>query len=113
MRVIVCGGRDFNELGYLVNCLDRIHASTPITAIISGGARGADTLGEFWAKTRSIPVVQFPAQWHEHGKAAGFRRNEQMARQGKADLVVAFPGGVGTRHMRETAARFNIKVHVA
>lgn len=109
LRVLVCGGRDFNDVVLLTNKLDEL-AATPIALVIHGGARGADSLAGQWAKRNNIPVLVFEARWKEHGKSAGPRRNELMLHEGKPDLVYAFPGGVGTAHMVKISRATGVKV---
>jgi hypothetical protein len=109
MRVLVCGGRDYNDLPALNAELDAIHAEFNITELIHGAARGADSLAASWAKSRGIPTRAFPADWNRHGKAAGFRRNEAMLRE-MPDAVIAFPGGKGTAHMVMLAANAGVRV---
>ncbi len=99
MRVLVCGGRDFDDSALVKRILDQIHAETPITSIIHGAARGADSLGKFWAQINRLPHKAFPADWDEYKKRAGYLRNQQMLDEGKPDLVVAFPDGKGTQMM--------------
>lgn len=110
MRVLVCGGRDFMDRAWLFRELDALLSSRGVTIIISGCARGADTLGIEWAEARGIEVARFPADWNTHGRAAGPIRNQQMLEEGKPDLVVAFPGGGGTADMvrRTRAARIEL-----
>lgn len=93
VKLLVCGGRDFNDVPYLCHVLDRLHSQTPITLIIEGEQRGADILAREWAKLRGIPFIPFPANWDRLGKAAGIFRNRTMLRAGKPDRVLAFPGG--------------------
>ena len=100
MNVIVAGSRTFDDYRLLRYKLDQILANKlPDVVIVSGGARGADTLGERYAQERGLPVKQFPADWDTYGKRAGYLRNEEMA--GYADALVAFWDGSsnGTRHM--------------
>jgi hypothetical protein len=99
MRILVCGGRDFNDAAKLNAELDAIHAEHGITELIHGCARGADTLAQLWANSQGIMQWAFPADWNKHGKSAGFIPNSQMLSTGQPDLVVAFPGGKGTAHM--------------
>ncbi len=101
MRALVCGGRTFNDYEWMnevLSSLTDIHEEK-ITTVIHGCASGADTLAGQWARENNIPVVEFPANWSMHGKAAGPIRNKQMLVEGKPDVVVAFPGGVGTANM--------------
>ena len=99
MKILVCGGRDYNNRKVVDELLSSIHSQETITEIIHGAARGADTLGGLWAKRNNIPVREFPADWNKNKKAAGHIRNIQMLKEGQPDAVVAFPGGSGTNHM--------------
>jgi hypothetical protein len=86
--------------------LDAAHAAKPIGEIIHGAAAGADTLAGDWAAERGVPVRLFRANWEKHGRAAGPIRNRQMLDEGKPEIVIAFPGGCGTRNMvRQAIAR--------
>lgn len=110
MRVLVCGGRDYADKARVFATLDALHATTPITCIIDGCARGADALGATWAVARNIPQDRFPADWNTHGTAAGPIRNAQMLSEGKPDRVVAFPGGTGTANMIALARKAGVLV---
>lgn len=117
MRVLVCGGREFDdwrklsrELG---DTLDHNHKTGyNDNVIIQGGAKGADFLARVWAKWMGIECVEFPADWKRYGPSAGHRRNSQMLHEGLPDLVVAFPGGRGTQNMINQAKQFGVKVKV-
>lgn len=109
-RVLVCGGREFDRQDYVERSLDAIHETTPISVVINGGARGADTLGALWASKRGIKVRTYPANWGKHGRSAGPIRNKQMLDEGKPTLVVAFEGGRGTAHMVGLAKAANVTV---
>ena len=98
-RVLVCGGRDFTDSRMMARVLDEM---TPQT-IIHGAAKGADSLAGRYARSRHIPCREFPVNWHDrrgnYNPKAAFDRNQQMLNEGNPTLVVAFPGGGGTRHM--------------
>lgn len=123
MRILVCGGRDFKDELLLSNTLAKIISESgdcdflydgsvdvKNTVIISGCARGADTLAIEFAKFYYIPCEKYPADWKKYPKAAGPIRNQQMLKEGKPDLVVAFPGGKGTAHMIKIAKDAGVKV---
>lgn len=110
MRVLVCGGRTFSDREHLRGVLDRIHALTPITAVIHGAASGADAFAGEWAVSRNVIELRFPANWASDGRAAGPIRNKRMLREGRPDVVVAFPGGRGTGDMVLQAERANVRV---
>jgi len=109
MKVLVCGGRRFSDINLLNNTLNTFRSSISVL-ISNGNARGADQLGEQWAKTNGVEIDRYPAQWNIYGKSADFQRNEQMIREGKPNVVIAFRGGAGTAHMVRTAKAANIKV---
>ncbi len=97
LRLVVCGGRAFphwSAMWRVFADIEREHG--PIAAIIQGGARGADEHARTWAKDRGIPVDTYPANWQQHGPAAGPIRNTRMLADSRPDAVLAFPGGPGT-----------------
>ena len=108
--VLVCGGRNYNDRAHTFLTLDRMHKERPITKVIHGAARGADTLGGDWARARRIPVQAFPAQWNTEGRAAGPKRNQRMLDQGHPTEVLAFPGGTGTADMKRRARTAGVPV---
>ena len=108
MRVLVCGGRDYDDVDNVYKVLDDI--DQVITCIISGHANGADSIGEMYANERNFKLDIYPADWNTHGRAAGPIRNKQMLDEGKPDLVVAFPGGRGTANMIKQAKQHGIEV---
>lgn len=110
MRLIVCGGRDYQDILTAFRVLNHLHRLRNITCVISGCARGADSIGEHWADSLGIPVARFPARWEVHGKSAGPIRNGQMISEGRAEAVFAFPGGAGTANMVRQAKAADLKV---
>ena len=102
MKVIVAGGRDFNNYNLLCAKLDYLLQSIKNPVIVCGEAKGADLLGRRYAVEHNLSIDSYPAKWEELGKSAGFLRNEQMAKV--ADALVAFWDGKskGTQHMIDT-----------
>jgi hypothetical protein len=112
MKVIVCGGRNYQNRERVFETLDSIHAENPITRLIQGGAKGADDLAFRWgmqAKTKGMEILTVHADWEKHGRAAGPIRNAEMLEE-HPDLVVAFPGGRGTADMVRQAKRAGVMV---
>lgn len=109
MKILVCGGRDYQDKDHLVNVLTFIKLHSDLTEIIHGGASGADSLSGEFARSAGIKETVFPADWERYGKYAGPRRNIEMAEQ-NPDLVVAFPGGKGTRHMIDISKKKGLLV---
>lgn len=110
MRVLVCGGRNFEDSEMLDMVLDEVHAETPITLVIQGLQSGADTLAARWADRHHIPCDGYRAEWRRYGKPAGPIRNTRMLTEGEPDLVIAAPGGSGTADMVNQARRANVPV---
>lgn len=110
MKVLVCGGRMFDQPKVIGRALAAIHLETPIELIVTGGANGADRLAENWAEHNRIALCVFPANWRFDGRAAGPLRNARMVAFAKPDLVVAFPGGRGTYDMIARARAAGVEV---
>lgn len=100
MKIIIAGGRDFNNYYILEKVLNSFKGF--IDEVISGDARGADELGARWATYNNIHINHFPADWDYYGHAAGFIRNIEMA--DNADALIAFwdSKSKGTEHMIKT-----------
>lgn len=111
-RLIVCGGRDWSDAGAVSRVLTVAQERTGIAMIITGGAKGADSLAARWAHANAIPYLTVPANWEKHGDAAGPIRNQIMLdMMGEMlDGVIAFPGGPGTRHMCKIAREAGVPV---
>ena len=109
MKVIVCGGRAYSNRQRVFDVLDVLHAKTPITLIIHGGATGADNLAYEWAMKRHVACAAFQADWANYGRAAGPIRNALMLEERPA-MVVAFPGGRGTLDMVQRAMDAHVLV---
>lgn len=99
LRVLVCGGRNYTNNARVWGRLNLLHAEFGVAVVIHGAARGADMLGEYWAKANEVRDIPFKPDWDAYGPAAGPIRNKQMLDEGKPDLVIAFPGGKGTADM--------------
>lgn len=120
MRVLVCGGRNFGILShekcFIYDELNRIlnpdnEPLLPIKyTIITGGAKGVDTIAHKIAINNWLNTEVYEADWEKYGKAAGYIRNKQMLDEGKPDLVIAFPGGKGTKMMVKLAKEAGVEV---
>lgn len=112
MKLIIAGGRDFADYELLTAKIEELIVGEPHVEIVSGGARGADRLGEFFAIDHDLPIKRFPADWDRYGKAAGFKRNSEMADY--ADHCICFWDGKskGTGHMINLAKSKGLKLTV-
>ena len=113
MKLIVAGGRNFNDYEKLKSTLDNmVFNFGEVTEIVSGNAKGADKLGERYAKENNIPIKRFIPDWEGLGKKAGFVRNRQMGDYAKEHngMLVAFWDGEsrGTKGMIDYAKRVQL-----
>ena len=114
-RVVIVGCRDYNSYNearqYIDFCLSNIRKEHDII-IISGGADGADALGERYAKENGFEIERYPADWETYGKSAGPRRNKQMAEV--SDYVICFwdEKSKGTKSMIDYAIKCNKPVKI-
>lgn len=124
-RVLVCGGRYFADVALVFDTLTSLHINQGISAIIEGGATGADRHARDWAKHRGVTVETYRAAWNDilrpgavvryrkdgsaYDAAAGPWRNATMLRDGRPDMVVAFPGDTGTADMVRQARRAGLE----
>lgn len=113
MKVIVAGGRDFNDYTLLKTILDEFQNNYgEITEVISGTAKGADKLGERYALENNIPIKKFIPDWKGLGKKAGHVRNRQMGDYAKEHngMLIAFWDIVssGTKGMIDYAKKIEL-----
>lgn len=110
MKTIVAGSRDITSPAIVRLAIES--SGFEVSEIVSGAARGVDSLGEEWGRANKIDVVTFPADWKKHGKAAGPMRNCQMADYADALVAVWDGKSPGTRHMIQEAGRLGLDVFV-
>ena len=108
LKVAVVGGRDFKDEQRLKNVLDAINP----THIVSGGARGADTLARHYAIDNRIPCKEFIPKWELFGNSAGPIRNKEIVRA--SDMIVAFWDGKsrGTKSTIDIAKQYRKRLAV-
>ena len=122
LRIIIAGSRDFNDYELLkksaIEIITKKTMLPDLTRIVSGGARGADTLGERFANEMGLEISRFIPDWDGLGKRAGYVRNAEMAKFAVEDdnngMLIAFWDGQsrGTKHMIDLAKRYGLEVHV-
>lgn len=111
MKLLVTGTRHeltVSQESVVRGTLYNIHAATPITLLIDGAAAGVDTACHQWAVDNQVPTKRFHADWGL-GKKAGPIRNGRMLDE-KPDLLIAFPGGIGTANCVKQARGRGFKV---
>lgn len=109
MILAIVGSRNFKDYCTLCRVLYNVQETHDITEIVSGGAQGADSLAERFAKDNNIKFTCFPAKWHEYGMKAGYMRNKDIVQY--CDKLLAFWDGSskGTNHTINLCKKFNKK----
>lgn len=117
MIVVIAGSRgvlDYSEIEQAV-----AESGFEITEVVSGGAAGADRLGERWAREHDVKLTRMIPDWDGQGKRAGFLRNADMADYAKANcqqggaLIALWMGkSRGTGHMIDLARERGLSVFV-
>jgi predicted Rossmann fold nucleotide-binding protein DprA/Smf involved in DNA uptake len=110
MKVIIAGGREINDYDLLLQAV--LNAGFDITAVVSGGARGVDAMGERFAEETGLQLFKFPAEWDKYKRAAGPIRNRVMAEFGDALIAIWDGKSSGTKNMIDQAREHGLKVHV-
>jgi hypothetical protein len=110
MKLAIIGSRTFNNYKLLKETLEPY--KTKITLVVSGAAKGADSLGEKWAYENNIKTLIFPADWDTHGKRAGYIRNEDIIKN--CDCCIAFWDGEskGTKHSLSLCKKYDKPVKI-
>ena len=135
MKVIIAGSRNITQLKYVEEAMFKSNAYKMVTEVVSGGARGVDSLAIDWAKKHKVKYTVKKAEWNKldvpgavieihhnddsqdlayryYNSRAGLQRNEEMGRY--ADALVAIWDGKspGTKHMIDFMKSLGKKVYV-
>lgn len=109
MKVLVCGSRDWHDA---VPIYARISELPGDAEIITGDARGVDTIAARAAHETQRKYTVVRADWQKYGQRAGIVRNFAMLDM-RPDLVLAFTLGTpGTQHTINEARRRAIPIEV-
>lgn len=109
MKLLVAGSREYTDYNRIKSLLDKIVSEYNIDTIISGTARGADRLGERYAREHNLNLEQYPADWDRYGKSAGYIRNKVMVEQADVLLALWKDRSPGTGHTIELAKKKGIQ----
>ena len=126
IKVIIAGSRTYKDYTTLSDIVDYIFRQylykkgfkQENIEIVCGKAKGADTLGETYAKSNNFQICYFPADWENYGKSAGYIRNKQMAeyasyKKGYGALIAFWDGkSKGTKHMINITKECGLKVFI-
>jgi len=125
-KVIIAGGRDFDNYERLCEVCDYLLKNKTDIQIVTGKAKGVDSLGERYARERGYSVKEFPAKWndltatpcvvktnrggYEYNALAGHNRNEEMAEYGDALIVFWNGKSSGTKNMIGLGDKYKLQV---
>lgn len=118
MKIIIAGSRNLVDkkkiIPIIANGLSEICSSEGISKqdieLVSGGARGIDTIAQEFAQMYNIKFTLFVANWEYFGKRAGYIRNEKMAKYADALIAIWDGQSKGTKHMINLAKKYNLTV---
>lgn len=111
-KLAIIGSRIFDDYEYLKSSILEYFDISELTTIVSGGAKGADSLGEVFANEFNLQKEIYYPDWKKYGKAAGFIRNQDIIKN--CDVCIAFPVGEakGTYHSIKLCEKYNKKVFI-
>jgi predicted Rossmann fold nucleotide-binding protein DprA/Smf involved in DNA uptake len=106
MKIAIVGSRNIEDIN-IDNYVDFLPE-----CVISGGARGVDSIAEKWAKGKGVETVIFRPDYAQFGRSAPLKRNHTIVEA--ADMVIAFWDGKsrGTKYTIDLAKKMkkNIKI---
>lgn len=78
IRLAVIGSRGFEDFDLLVKILDSMRLKTQFDTIVSGGARGIDSMAEYYTEVNDIPTEIYPADWEKYGKCWFYKKQNHL-----------------------------------
>ena len=107
--VAIAGGKTVADAGAVIRSLDKARAKYADLVLVHGGGPGVEKIAAQWAERNGVHQVVCKPDWQRHGRAAPFRRNDDLL-----DLlpkgVIAFPGGGITGNLVDKARQRGIPV---
>ena len=110
MKIVVTGGRGYEDFDMVARVLDSLD---PDEVYVGDCPTGVDAITLQWCQVSKVKRQRFKARWTEFGRAAGPRRNREMlnaAVEDEVKILVAFPGGKGTKDCTYAATRLDMIV---
>ena len=119
LYMIIAGSRDYSDYAEFVKVIEREREDfkQKYLYVVSGGARGADTMAEQFAMYNRHELKVFKADWNKNGKSAGYIRNAEMhnyIKQFEHRVCLCFWDGQskGTQHNFQLAINNNTPLYV-
>jgi len=110
MKVIIAGSRSITDLQKVEDAVKQSGFS--LAEVVSGEAKGVDSLAMTYAKDNGISIKGFPAQWGRYGRSAGAIRNKEMAQYADALIAIWDGESLGTAHMIQQGHAFGLQVYI-
>ena len=110
MHVAIVGSRDITDMMYVDKAV--ADAGWHIDCVVSGGARGVDSLAREWAEREDVDFIVHEALWDTYGKRAGYLRNVDIVADSDAIIAVKRPHSKGTQHTIDLATKAGKPVHI-
>ncbi|CEJ14075.1 hypothetical protein BN1110_04402 [bacterium YEK0313] len=110
MRLLICGGRHYDDADAIRQALDRQHRERPVSVLVHGGLAGIGSTAEAWAREHNVHVIRYPPNWTLLGSRAEAHRNAFMLTDSRPDFVIAFPGGRDTLELLRMARAAGLPV---
>jgi len=109
-KIVVTGGLDFDNHMLIWAKLDQVHEKHPDMVLVHGKApKGVPKIASLWAKNRKVPQIGFAPDWAKHGRAAPFKRNDEML-EIMPKGVLHFPGNGIDDNLADKAKKLGIPV---
>ncbi|WP_428097943.1 SLOG family protein [Candidatus Rariloculus sp.] len=108
--VAVTGSKPVDNAQTICTALDHVHGKYPDMVLVHGGGPGAEKIAARWAESKGVHQVVCRPDWNTHGRAAPFRRNDQLLKLLPKGLI-SFPGSGVSDNLVDKATQLGIPVH--
>ena len=107
--VAIAGGKDVQDPAAVIARLDKARAKYADMVLVHGGGPGVEKIAARWAETNGVHQIVCKPDWNKHGRAAPFRRNDELLNL-LPKGVIAFPGSGITENLVDKARQLGIPV---
>ncbi len=108
IKLAIVGGRDYTNYEHFKTIVNDFVTEIGVpNEIISGGAKGVDTMASMWAKEHNIPIIELKPDWNKFGKRAGILRNTDIIDASTHVLALPTSKSIGTHDSINKAKNLN------